>query len=186
MLKTIPEFSVHVLITGLKSIRNAQHLVKLINEQKTSSIEMQVLNADHVATWQHLYFAVLNALAVFENGSNISRSLAVETLLYASAQHQIRKATQLMGIHSKTNNAALVIIGKDPVVLSMALSRLKKLASLQEDDHLLELTAAKKRKIQRLFHISETELATTSRNRSEEAVLTDMIIERMAMLSVET
>ncbi len=185
LLKSIPEFSKHILITAFRNVKDAERLIGLINKVKTKDIEVQALNADYVATWRHLYFASLNALAAFENQREISHSLAMETLLYASAQHQIRKATKSIGINIKTRDVAMVIVGENPKALRGVLLKLKKRARLQEDETLIEMSPKKKRKIRRFFGVSRTELATATRNHSESEALVDLIIERMALLSIE-
>jgi len=48
-------------------------------------VEVQLFDASLVTTWEHLYFAALDSLTAFRNRENISRSLAMETMLYASA-----------------------------------------------------------------------------------------------------
>ena len=62
-------------------------LEKFRNEDENNVI--QFFDAEYVAGRQHLFFAALNALQAFENKVNISNNLAVETILYASAQRQI-------------------------------------------------------------------------------------------------
>ena len=74
-----------------------------------------------IATQEHLYFAVLNALQAFQNKTNISKSLAMETMLYASAQRQIQKAIQRCGIKPETTSMAVIIIGEDPTQIKTML-----------------------------------------------------------------
>ena len=67
---------------------------------------IQFFDARFVAGKQHLYFAAVNALNAFIKKTNISNNLAVETLLYASGQRQIKKAVKMLGITQKTTEIA--------------------------------------------------------------------------------
>ncbi|MCK4425009.1 hypothetical protein KAU93_04915, partial [Candidatus Bathyarchaeota archaeon] len=100
MLRYIEEFRRHVAIAGFRDveIRSIEEIFRAVHREKPLNVDIQFFDAASVATWQHLYFAALNALTAFENKKNISNSLAMETLLYASAQHQIKNAVKLLGI----------------------------------------------------------------------------------------
>jgi tRNA threonylcarbamoyladenosine modification (KEOPS) complex Cgi121 subunit len=132
-----------------------------------------------------LYFAALNALTVLRNKENISRSLAMEIMLYASAQHQIRRATEIIGIDPKTAEVAVLIIGEGPRIVETALVKIAEGINGKEDEAVLELTKEKTLKIKKTFEISETELRTASRRLGPEQALTELVIERMALLSTE-
>ena len=87
-------------------------LLKTLNDEKPAQVDFQLFDARLVATWEHLYLAALNALVAFRSKCNISKSLAVETLLYASAQNQIQKATRLFGIKPSSSDIAVLIVGE--------------------------------------------------------------------------
>jgi tRNA threonylcarbamoyladenosine modification (KEOPS) complex Cgi121 subunit len=93
MLTQIAEFHKTVLISGFRGakIGDARAFLDGVRCDLPLEVEVQVFDADIVASWQHLYFAALNALVAFKNGRNLSKSLAVETVLYASGQRQIKK-----------------------------------------------------------------------------------------------
>ena len=114
MLKYIEEFGKYAAITGFRNvkIRDTEEFLKKIRKRKGSNVEIQFFDAKFVVTWQHLYFAVLNALTAFKNKGNISKSIAMETMLSASTQRQIRKAMELLGIKSETSEIAVLIIGE--------------------------------------------------------------------------
>jgi tRNA threonylcarbamoyladenosine modification (KEOPS) complex Cgi121 subunit len=139
-----------------------------------------------VAGWQHLYFAVLNALHAFENGLNISNSLSMEILLYASAQRQIREAVNLLGIRPDSDRVAVVVVADSR---SEALSTLDAVSTIlrgKQDDEVLELTGTKTEGVKRLFKISKDELeAKMERENAEEKALTDLVIEHVALLATQ-
>ena len=102
--------------TGFKDVRfeDAEEFIKAFRKEKRKDVTIQFFDGKLVATWEHLYFAVLNALMAFRTGRNISKNLAMEAMLYASAQRQIRKAIQLIGVkRGCCENLVVVIIGDD-------------------------------------------------------------------------
>jgi KEOPS complex subunit Cgi121 len=187
LLKYIEEFGEHVTITGFRNakIKDTEEFLKKIRKEKGSNIEIQFFDAKYVATWLHLYFAALNALTAFKNKENISKSLAMETMLYASAQRQIRKAMELLGIKSETSEIALLIIGQNPETVKSALSMISVSVNVQHDDTVLELSEEKKKIIQKTFGISDLELKTVMEKDGLEEALTNLVIERMALLATQ-
>ena len=162
MLKHIEEFGKYAAITGFRNvkIKDTKEFLKKIHKEKPSNVETQFFDAKFVASWQHLYFAVLNALTAFKNKENISKTVTMETLLYASAQRQIRKAMELLGIRSETSEIALLIIGQNPETVKSALPIMSASVNVQHDDTVLELSEEQRRIIQKAFGISDLELKT--------------------------
>jgi tRNA threonylcarbamoyladenosine modification (KEOPS) complex Cgi121 subunit len=187
LLKPIKEFQKHVAITGFRDagIKNVDQLLEETNSEKPRNVEVQLFDANLVATWQHLYFAALNALMVFRNKENISKSLAMETLLYASAQHQIRKATEIIGIKPSTTEVAVLIVGDRTETVETALKKIAKRIGGKEDEAVLELTKEKIVRIRKTFGISGAELRTASKKPDSNKALIDLVIERVALLSTE-
>jgi len=54
--------------------------------------DIQFFDGGLIADKEHLEITAINALHAFKTGINISKSLAMETILYASAQRQIAAA----------------------------------------------------------------------------------------------
>ena len=186
MLRYIEENGKYVEITGFKNakIADVEKFLEKIRREKQPNIETQFFDAKLVATWQHLYFAVLNALTAFKNRENISKSLEVETMLYASAQRQIQKAIKLLGIHRDSSDIAVVIVGEKPENLKSALSTVAKHISTQPDETALELTKEKMATIQKAFKIADEELETVMKKGDHKEALIGLVIERMALLAI--
>jgi KEOPS complex subunit Cgi121 len=186
VLKQIEEFGKCVEITGFKNVRikNVEEFLKMTC-RRSGNVEVQFFDAGLVATWQHLYFASLNALTAFKNGENISKSLAMETMLYASAQRQIRKATELIGIKRTSSNVAVLIVGEKLEVVKSALSAISKSVDGILDEAVLELSKEKVARIQEAFEITEAELQTVIRRNDLKKALSDLVIERMALLATQ-
>lgn len=187
MIRHIKEFGRYVAIVGFRNakIRDIEEFLRIIRKEKQPKVELQFFDAKLVATWQHLYFAVLNALTAFKNKENISRSLAMETMLYASAQRQIRKAMEILGIKPHTSEIALLIIEEEPETLKSALPAISKHINAQQDDTVLEISEKKAKLIQKTFKISDIELETVMKKDGLEKALTDLVIERMALLATQ-
>jgi KEOPS complex subunit Cgi121 len=187
LLKHIEEFGKHAVITGFRNvkIRDVEEFFKRIRKEKQLNVEIQFFDAKFVATWQHLYFAAVNALTAFKNKENISKSLAMESLLYASAQRQIRKAMKLLGIKPNSSEIAVLIIGEKPESAKLALSVISQNVKAKHDDTVLKLSKKKIALIREIFGISDVELKTVMEKDGLEKALTDLVIERMALLATQ-
>ncbi len=186
MLRYIEETGKYVELTGFRnvSIKNVEGFVKAIREATLQKAWVQFLDAELVATWQHLYFAVLNALLAFRNECNISKSIAMEVMLYASAQRQIRKAIQLIGIKRCSENVAVVIIGLNLDSIRAVLSTISNFFRSEPDETVLELTEKKIKRIRKAFKICDEELEAVNKKNVEKA-LVNLVIERTALLSTQ-
>jgi len=186
MLKHIEEAGKYVEITGFRNIcvNNAEKFVKATRRQLPQSSCVQFFDAGLVASWQHLYFAVLNALLAFKNERNISKSVAMETILYASAQRQIRKAINFIGLKCNATDVAMVIIGENAKSVRMLLSAVSKAVDKEPDDTVLEISEKKAQSIREAFGITDIELEAVQKNDDKE-VLVDLVIEKMALLSTQ-
>jgi KEOPS complex subunit Cgi121 len=181
------EFKKYVTITGFRNvkIKNTEEFLENIRKKKPPNLEIQFFDAKFVATSQHLYFAVLNALTAFKNKENISKNITIETTLYASAQRQIRKAMELVGIKPETSEIAVLIIGENPEAAKSAYSTVSAGVNAQHDDTVLDLSEEKKKIIKRAFEISDLELRTVMKKDDSEKALIGLIIERMALLTTQ-
>jgi KEOPS complex subunit Cgi121 len=186
LLKYFEEFGEYVEIAGFRNVRieDADGFLKATRREQQSTA-VQFFNAELVATWQHLYFAVLNALTAFRNKTNVSKSVAVEVMLYASAQRQIRKAIELVGVKRDSATVAAVIIGESPDAVKAALSSISKRVGSEPDETVLALSKTKMHNIRRAFSISEIEVATVMKAGNIEQALVDLVVERVALLSTQ-
>jgi KEOPS complex subunit Cgi121 len=184
LLRFVEEFQKYVLITGLRANRIdvPEDLLMIVNREKSSNVEIQIFDAESIATWEHLHFAFLNALIAFKNKTNVSRSIAMETMLYASAKRQIRRATEILGVKSGSTEIAIVMFGERAGDLESSLSKIMRKFNAERDEAVLELSDAKVARIQRIFDISNKELDTVTNGRGMKRAMIDLIIERMALL----
>ncbi|MGC8997847.1 MAG: KEOPS complex subunit Cgi121 [Candidatus Bathyarchaeia archaeon] len=187
MLKPLEEFGKYVAVAGFRNVKIAdvEEFLETVRKRLAKNVEAQFFDAGLVATWQHLYFAALNALNAFKNGLNISKSLAVETLLYASAQRQIRKAMGLMGIKPNSEAIAILAVGEKASDVEAALEAMSKIVGGHRDDSVLELSREKINAIRKAFDISDVELEAVMRGNDLEQALVNLVIERVALLATE-
>ena len=187
MLKYIEEAGKYVEITGFRNlgIDDSEEFVKATRKALPENAWVQFFDAGLVATWQHLYFAVLNALLAFKNERNVSKSVAMETMLYASAQRQIQKAIDFMGVKCASADVAVVIIGQSAESVKAVLSEVSKCVGEKPDDAVLEISQDKVERIREAFGITDAELEAVSEKDNGKDALVDLVIERVALLPTQ-
>jgi len=186
MQKRLEEFGKTVEITGFRNvhIKDAKFISQTLMSKLSGHCEIQFFDADLVATWQHLYFAVINAIMNLRSSRRISKSIAVETVLYACAQKQIQKAIDIIGLKPSSENAALIAICEDETSAKDGLEEVSKFLGSIPDDSVLELSKLKIERIRKAFDITQTELtAAAASGANEEQALVDLVVERVALLS---
>jgi tRNA threonylcarbamoyladenosine modification (KEOPS) complex Cgi121 subunit len=178
------ELNKKIIIIGFSNVQ-LENINTFLEQFRTETkgAAIQFFDARHVAGPQHLYFAALNALNAFEKKTNISNNLEVEALLYASAQRQIQKAVKTMGIKQDSSEVAALIMTEDGHKKTDYISLVSENVLGERDDSVLELTKKKIEKIKKLFNISGIEFeAKLKKEGLEKEALTDLVIERMALL----
>lgn len=174
----------HVEITGYRDIKFhvAEDFLKSERKKNSQDPIIQFFNAQLIATHQHLYFAVINALSAFKNQSNLSKNLAIETMLYASAQRQIQKAIQLLGLKQDTKTLAAVIIGANPLLISEVAKEISNQFNSEPNETVLEISKEKTVKIREAFRITDAQMKTLSNIDKQQAIV-NLVIEQVALLS---
>jgi tRNA threonylcarbamoyladenosine modification (KEOPS) complex Cgi121 subunit len=184
MIAQIEEFGKTVLVSGFRDaeIGDVRVFLDSIRAKLQANVEVQVFDADTVASWRHLYFAALNALAAFKNGRNLSKSLAVETVLYASAQRQIKRAMERAGVKKTPSNVALIVVSENAETAKAALTKVSELLG-SPDESVLELTPTKTENIKTVFDISYFEIGAATDGKSVQEALVDLVVENVALLA---
>lgn len=176
-------FKQQFTVAGFRNVK-IKDVDKFLQAVKAKTdVYVQFFDASLIAGWEHLRFAALNALNAFKCEVNISNSVAIETLLYASAQRQIKEAVELIGIKVNTSNIAVLILAETPKKASATLKIVSQLLGGTEDDSVVDFTDDKIVVLKRLFKISNVELeAKTERKGAEKQALADLVFEHMALL----
>ena len=71
---------------------------------------IQLMNADAIAGKEHLQQGVIHAINAFKRGENLAKDLGIEILIRTSAQRQISKAFDILGLEEGHMNIAVVLI----------------------------------------------------------------------------
>ena len=135
-------------ILGFKGeISSVSDTLNQINSFKKDSEIIQLLNADAVAGYRHIEHGVNQAFLAFDRGENLANDLSVEICLRCSAQRQISKAFELLGLKEGYMNLCIILIdcddyslelsslfARDDDVLNPDVEKLKEIYSLDDDE----------------------------------------------------
>ena len=182
MTKTPKEINKNIAIIGFNNVK-IQDINAFLEQFRNKEAPIQFFDTKKVAGPQHLYFAALNTLNAFEKKVNISNNLAVESLLYASAQRQIKKAVNMLGINQDTSQVAALIIAKNPQEKEHYTRLVTEAVPGDRNEAVLDLTCKKIETIRAMFEISDLEFETKLQKQGlEKQALIDLVIERMTLL----
>ena len=135
-------------ILGFKGeISSVGDTLNQISSLKKDSEIIQLLNADAVAGYRHIEHGVNQVFLAFERGENLANDLSVEICLRCSAQRQISKAFDLLGLKEGPMNLCIILIDcddysselssfftRDDSVLNPDVEKLKEIYSLDDDE----------------------------------------------------
>lgn len=173
----------NIIIVGFSNVKIEDINTFLEQFRKENIIPIQFFDAKQIAGNQHLYFAAINALNAFNKKTNISNNMAVEALLFASGQRQIKKAVKMLGIKEDTSEVAVLLMPKNSHEKKKYLRLITQIIPGERNNNVLELTKKKIDDIMKLFKISDIEFKTKLKKEGlEKEALTDLVIERIALL----
>ncbi|AMK15470.1 KEOPS complex subunit Cgi121 [Methanobrevibacter olleyae] len=129
---------------------------------------IQLMNADAIAGKEHLQQGTIHAINAFKRGENLANDLGIEILIRTSAQRQISKAFNILGLKEGKMNIAVVMIDCPDYFLD-ELSNI-----FTRNDEVLE---AEESILINLYNIPEKELKTIP--------ITDILIDKTSKLIVE-
>ena len=133
-----------------------------------------------------MLLATFNAVKSFESKRRVSRSLAMEILLFISGTRQITEAIKRVGVTPKTSRtAALCLLPKnsDQTQVTTLLTEIFRV--MDEDSLLDKWTSLRRSKVIRTFGIGDKELKATRREgETVEKAIERLAIERSAMLTI--
>ena len=143
----------------------SETLNKLDDIKKDGEI-IQLLNADAIVCENQIIHGVNQAFLAFGRGENLAKDISVEIVLRCSAQRQISKAFEILGLKEGLMNVYAVLIDCDDYTdeLSSIFSPSSNFVS--DDNYLLEI-----------YNISDDEILNM--------VLEDIIIDRITKLIVD-
>jgi tRNA threonylcarbamoyladenosine modification (KEOPS) complex Cgi121 subunit len=151
---------IHICIS---EFNNSAHLDKdvLLDLARSTSelvLAVQFFNSAMIVNEIHLLSAAQNAFNAWKGDYMRSRSLDVEMVVYASAQHQIGRALELMGVTDKTASVAIVVLGEDKQKIKDCMSDFERTLG-NEIIPAFEMTAEKLETLMTVFRISDSEIS---------------------------
>lgn len=184
----VKEYDRFAAILGFKEVKLGK-INPFIDEIKVklAPAKAQVFDADRIAGAPHLFFALVNALEAIKQGRNISNTLEIEVLLYASGQRQIDKAIRIVGVGPTTSRIALLIVALDEGEAQEALKKAGEIIRGIRSDQVLEIqTRSKFDDLMKTFGVTELELKTMIENdESRLHTLMWLIIEHNSLLTIK-
>ena len=111
-------------------------LKQIISFTKKHNFVIQVFNADLIYGKNHLISATEHAFRAMKQKTNTTNSLAMEILLYASGERQLKLAIPKMGIKKGNNNIAFVFTNSN--ISDRIVNDVLKQLDLERDDKVLE------------------------------------------------
>jgi len=134
------------------------------NKIDIAGCDIALLNAEYVADRSHAEFAAKKAIESWVRGRNIGRTLAMEILLYASANRQINKALEMGIKENEENNVVVIIIGGKNCV-----EKFKSAVDFKERK-VLKMSDDKIENLKRFFDISDEEINIVGVDRIPEII----------------
>ena len=158
----------NIQILGFRaSIENVGDTLDEINSIREDGEIIQLLNADSIASRNHVIHGVNQAFLAFDRDENLAKDISVEIVLRCSAQRQISKAFKILGLKEGDMNLCAILVNcRD---YSNELSSI-----FTRDDSVLNGSDEKLRDV---YGISDSELQNLS--------VEEIIIDRITKLTVD-
>ena len=173
------------MITAFINENVDPHVILKAAQQEFKDATVQFVDLDRTAGHTHILFATYNALKAHVLDKMISRSAAIEILLYVAAERQIAQAFERMGVQKDTRRVAVIAAGSSGV-LSLVEDYLRNSFNHECSDGLLdEWTEQRAVTILKVFSVAPNEIETATRSgNSTQKPIQRLVIERSALLAV--
>lgn len=156
-------------ILGFKGeIDSVSETLDKVNSLISSDSIIQLLDADAICSKKHVIHGFNQAELAFKRGENLANDLSVEICLRCSAQRQISKAFNLLGLKEGNMNLCAVLINCDEENIAYLSS------IFTHDDSVL---AGDSLKLKELYSISDEEFDSMD--------IEDIIIDKITKLAVD-
>ena len=183
----------NVEVIGITELHNSNHLkqdelIQLAKSLSSGSLVVQLLNGLLIADETHLLSAVQNAINAKQGEYMLSRSLDVEVLVFASAQRQIGRALDALGVFDGLDEIAAVVVGIDTASVEKTIRALAD----KIGEETIPLFAATSERIERLkdhYQIGDKEIgaiADSDTIESQLKALSRCIVSRVSLVAFDT
>jgi len=149
-------------------------LQQITSFAQDNNVVIQAFNADVIYGKNHLISAVDHAVRAMERKTNTTNSLAMEILLYAAGERQLKLAIPKMGVKKGNANIAFVVVD-DKKRDEKSIDELLKDLSLERDDKVLEGNED----TLRAFGLNDQAIKTVTKDKYG-----DLILEKVAMVDI--
>jgi len=151
-------------------------LAKLAEVDREAGTVTQAFNASRVAGADHLVHAARLALDAQANGTGFASSVPIELICWASAERQIGRAFEKMGVCRGKVELAILTIGDSSDQATNAMKKIFSGLEARWDNGLLKLNSGKTFELAKSFSINKEEIAL--------APIERIVLERVALLSL--
>ena len=185
MIFELTESGLHAWISAFNTApQNPEELFRIAAE-KCPGVSIQLVDLDMVPGQRYLKLATVNAIKSFYSRQPIAKTLAMELLLYISAEKQIVRALKRIGITVGTRRIAALAVGGHPDQLTAAANFLATRLGQDSEDQLLDAWPRQRIKnVRSNFDIGGRELkAVMQKNETEHMAVERLAVERSAMLA---
>jgi tRNA threonylcarbamoyladenosine modification (KEOPS) complex Cgi121 subunit len=172
----------------ISEFNNSKRLGKdaLLNLANSKSVlSVQFFNGAMIVDEIHLLSAAQNAFNAWKGNYMKSRNLDVEMAIYASAQHQIGRALELMGVTDKTATVAVIVLGEDKQKVGDIMINFERTIG-KEVISPFEMTPEKLETLMAIFSISDSELSLfldQDDTKSRQRALSKCVVSRISQVA---
>jgi len=150
------------LCIGISENKNSRgldtdKLLELAKSLSKSVLAFQFFNSMMIVDEMHLLSGAQNAVNALKGDYMISRTLDVELVVYVSAQRQIGRALDIMGVNDELSSVGVVCIDEDEVKVRECLMRISEKVG-EEISPMFSPTSEKISALMQNFGITELEM----------------------------
>ena len=163
-------------------------MIKLAASMSSDSLTVQLLNGLLIADETHLLSAAQNAINAKQGEYMLSRSLDVEVIVFASAQRQIGRALDALGVFDGLDEIAVVVVGTDTASVEKTI---RDLADKIGEETIPPFSATSERidRIKNHYQISDKEIeaiADSEEIESQQAALSRCVVSRVSLVAFDS
>jgi len=181
----LSETGMHAWISAFDTCPHSLEELFQSTAEKYPRVSIQLVDLDRVPGRRYLKLATVNATKSFHSKQPIAKTLAMELLLYISAEKQIVKALKRVGITAETGRIAALVVGDHRDHVLAASNFLAETLGQDSEDKLLDDWPRQRiMNVRSSFDIGDKELGAIIRKNETEAMTVERLaVERSAMLA---
>jgi tRNA threonylcarbamoyladenosine modification (KEOPS) complex Cgi121 subunit len=183
----VPDLRLYVWISAFNTTPHSLDELFRDAAEKFPDTSIQLVDLDKVPGQRYLKLAAVNATKSFQSKQPIAKTLAMELLLYISAEKQIVRALKRVGVTAETQRvAALAVGGSRDQVLAATTFLTQTLGQNGEDRLLDDWTRQRVKNVRLSFEIGAKELrAIIGKDETESMAVERLAVERSALLAAK-